>query len=230
VTRAARRGIIASVVPAYAVARLSCALIVAACGNPSSTTDARVGGDVPLDVPVHVDDGTPTRISCVSSFGNELTNNFGRLDGFLVAIVPVSASGCNGDSDHVHLQVKMEGEIYDVAVNVGTKGGSDVGTTTRDIWLPTTWQEGWHTGVGINYVSMGVHSTDLPPRPSTQNASELTASLANVNHISIFATGYGPEGVHLVHRNFGGRDGLIITDPLSAPVRARMFAFSNEPF
>jgi hypothetical protein len=218
------------VVPASTFAPLSCALILAACGTSASTIDAPGSGDVPLDVPVHVDDGTPTRMSCVNSFGGELTQNFGRLDGFLVAIVPVGASGCNGDSDHLHLQIRMHGAIYDVAVNVGTKGASDVGTTTRELWLADSWEEGWHTGLGINYVAMGVHSTDMPPRPSTQNASDITADLASANHISIFGTGYGPDGVHLVHRNFSSHDGLIVTEPLSAPVHARMVAFSNQTF
>jgi hypothetical protein len=211
------------------LAPMSCALFLAACGNSSSTADAPVG-DVPLDVPVQVEDGTPMRMPCVNSLGSELTANFGRLDGFLVAVVPVSASGCNGDSEHVHLQIKMQGAIYDVAVNVGTKGGSDVGTTTREVWLADTWEEGWHTGKSINYVTMGLHSSDMPPRPSTQNASDLTADLANANHISIYGTGYGADGLHLVHRHFSSHDGLIITQPLSAPVHARMFAFSNQTF
>jgi len=179
---------------------------------------------------MHVEDGTPTRMPCVSSFGNELTQSFGRLDGFLVAIVPVGANNCNGDSDHVHLQVRMQGEIYDVAVNVGTQGASDAGMAVRDVWLSMSWEEGWHTGVGLDYASLGVHSTDLPLKPSAQNASELTSSLASVNHISIYATGYGPDGVHLVHRGFGGRDGLIITDAPSSPGKARMFRVSDQTF
>lgn len=209
-----------------------CALVAVGCGGSSSTTDAPgTGGDVlTLDVPVHVDDGAPTRVACTNTFGSELTTQFGRLDGFLVAIVPVGSGGCNGDSDHIHLQVKMHGAIYDVAVNVGTSGATDAGTTTRDVWLGTAWEEGWHTGTSINYTSMGVHSTDITPKLSSQNASEVTSDLANVNHISVFATAYGPDGVHLVHRNSGGHDGLIVTDALSAPVHARMFAFSNQTF
>jgi hypothetical protein len=207
------------------------AISVAACGSSSSMPDdAAVDVNVGPDAVIHVDDGAPTRVACINPNGTEITQNFGRLDGFLVAIVPAGASNCNGDSDHVHLQVKVHGKIYDAAVNVGTQGASDAGMLTKDVWLGTTWEEGWHTGVAIDYIAMGVHSNDVPIKPSSQNASELINSLSTANHISIFGTGYGSDGVHLIHRNFGGRDGLVITDPLSAPVKARLFNFSNQTF
>jgi hypothetical protein len=98
------------------------------------------------------------------------------------------------------------------------------------VWLGDAWNEGWHTGTSINYVAMGVHSTDLTPQPSAQNSSEVTTDLASANHISIFGTAYGPDGMHLVHRNLGRNDGLIVTEPLSAPAHARMFAFSDQTF
>jgi hypothetical protein len=46
----------------------------------------------------------------------------------------------------------------------------------------------------------------------------------------VFATGYGPDGAHLVHRNGNGRDGLVVTQPLSRPAHVRMFSFSSQTF
>ena len=100
---------------------------------------------------------------------------------------------------------------------------------TRDFtFLP--WAEGWHTGVSEDYVARGVHSSDLTSQTRAQIASTLTTEIATVNHISIFAVGYGPDGAHLMHRNGSGRDGLIVTEPLSRPSHARMFAFSDQTF
>jgi hypothetical protein len=67
---------------------------------------------------------------------------------------------------------------------------------------------------------------------STQAAlvNALMADLATVNHISIYATGYGPDGVHLVHRNGSGHDGLIVTRPLSAAAHLRLFSFTGQVF
>src|SRR5690349_19176230 len=105
-----------------------------------------------------VDDGTPMRMQCTSQFGNALSTTFGRLDGYLVAIVPPGGGPCNADSGHVHLQVKVNGAVYDIAVDVGSGSMQDVHTTTRDIALAPAWSEGWHTGIPNSYVSMGVHS------------------------------------------------------------------------
>jgi hypothetical protein len=51
-----------------------------------------------------------------------------------------------------------------------------------------------------------------------------------VNHISVFGTGYGPDGAHLIHRNGQGHDGLLVTQPLSTPAHARLFSFTTQAF
>lgn len=171
------------------------------------------------------------RQACTGQFGSALSTSYGRLDGYLVAIVPPGNGGCNADADHVHLQVKMNGAIYDVAVNVGSSAQDDVHTTTKELDLPV-WSEGWHTGATVleDYVSLGVHSTAIPLGTHTQNVADLMADLANANHISVYGTGYGPNGSHLIHRNGGGHDGLVITEPLSVPAHARLFSFSSQTF
>ncbi|MCX5744839.1 MAG: hypothetical protein NT062_20315 [Proteobacteria bacterium] len=197
-------------------------------GNSPGVPDARAV-DAPIDAVVNADDGTPMRLPCTGQFGTALSTVYGRLDGILVAIVQPGNGGCNADPDHLHLQLKVNGAIYDVAVNVGTTAVPDVHTTTRELWLPT-WSEGWHPGVHEDYPSLGVHAADIPLGTPTQVASAITADLATANHISVFATGYGADGVHLVHRTNGSRDGMIVTRPLSSPAHARLFSFSTQTF
>lgn len=210
---------------------------LAACGGGgSSSIDAAIDAP-PNDGRVHVDDGTPTRMPCTSSFGNKLTSSptFGRLDGYLVAIVPPGGSACNADSDHVHLQVRMSGAIYDIAIDAtnGVTHIDDVHTVTMDRAMPVNtlpWAEGWHTGLLVDYISMGVHSTDIPLMTKAEIVSALQTDLASANHISIYATTYGSDGAHLVHRNSGGHDGVIVTEPLSTPSHVRLFSFSDQTF
>jgi hypothetical protein len=191
--------------------------------------DVTGGGDRSLPGPdaisQMVDDGTPTRQACTNNYGSALSRSFGRLDGFLMSIVPVGQHDCNGDSSHLHLQIQAQGGIYDVAVNL------DVEFTERDLALPDgPWQEGWHTGIGLDYVQLGLHSGDFTAISPSALADKLTAELAQANHISVFATGYGPTGVHDVHRNGGGRDGAIVIQPLSRPAHLLFFHFTDQSF
>jgi len=210
------------------------AMLVACRGADDPLVDAppTSHGDAPHDGDTHVDDGLPTRHACTSSFGDALSPTFGRLDGYLVAIVPPSNGACNADQNHVHLQIQMNGAVYDVAVNVGEESGTqDVHSTTLDHAMPgPPWSEGWHTGVLVDYVALGMHATDIPLQTASALAAQVTSDLTTANHISVFATGYGSDGVHLVHRNGHGTDGLIITEPLSTPSHARLFSFTDQAF
>ena len=178
-------------------------------------------------------DGTPTRMACTNNFGNALSTQFGRLDGFLVAIVQPGGGPCNADSDHVHLQVQMNGAVYDVAVDVASSSGpNDVHTLARDgALVGGGWAEGWHTLESLDYATtLGVHSADLALETPQQLASDITSDLATANHVSIFTTGYGPDGGHLVHREGGSHDGMIVTDPLADTTHQRLFSFSDQSF
>jgi hypothetical protein len=178
-----------------------------------------------------VDDGVPSRQACTSNFGSALDTQFGRLDGFLVAIVPPGHRGCNGDSSHLHLQVSVQGSVYDVAVNIGSTPG-DVETLERDLPLPDgAWSEGWHPGLHLDYPQLGLRSTDFTPTSSPAAlAQHLSDELASVNHISVFATGYGPDGIHDVHYKGSGHDGAIAIRPLSSPAHLLLFHFSDQTF
>jgi hypothetical protein len=197
--------------------------------------------DSPALVPdgISVGDGTPTRQACTSNFGTGLSNDptFGRLDGFLVAIVPPGGmQSCNDDDSHVHLQVRMNNAIYDIAIDVtdASSGVDDVHSGTQELGMPggMAWTEGWHTGTTLlsDYVSLGVHSTDLPLFAKADLVSTLQTDLATANHVSVYTTSYGDNGGHLVHRNGSGHDGLLVTEPLSSPSHIRFFSFTDQTY
>jgi hypothetical protein len=187
-------------------------------GAGTSAPDGGAGGAV--------DDGTPVRQACTENLGHALTATYGRLDGYLVAIVPMGQHTCNGDSTHVHLQVRMNGAVYDVAVN------TDVLYTERDAPLPDgAWSEGWHTNVSLDYAkNFALHSAVFTTTTPADLQQKLETELAQANHISIFATGYGPDGVHDVHRHGYAQDGAIAIDPLSPNAHLLMFCFADQGF
>jgi len=180
------------------------------------------GASPTVDADPSVGDGTPVRNACTSKLGQGLTKTFGRLDGTIVSIVPTSQTSCNGDSTHVHLQVLMQGAVYDVAVNV-----DGLMAETSHAMVQGAWAEGWHSPANLDYpADLSEHS----PAFATTNASALEQKLASVNHVSIFATGYGPDGAHLVHRNGGGHDGAVVLWPLSDSPDFLVFRFSTQSF
>ncbi|HWL88221.1 MAG TPA: lamin tail domain-containing protein [Polyangiaceae bacterium] len=179
-------------------------------------------------------DGTPTRQQCTGNFGAALSTSFARLDGFLVSIIqPGQGSSCNGDANHVHLQVLMKGGIYDVAVNVDSNQGTP-NVNFEKLSAPLAdgaWSEGWHTADSFDYVNtLGAHSGDFPSFTPSQLAQEVTNDLATVNHISVFMTGYSGAGGHLIHRNATNQDGAIVTQPLSSNPQYLLFHFANQTF
>jgi hypothetical protein len=192
-------------------------------GGSSSGGDSGSGG---FDAQPAPGDGTPQRVTCTSSLGNALSTVHGRIDGRLVALVPTTQKGCNSDSTHLHLQIAMNGSTYDVAVNL------DALTDELDAPLPDgPWAEGWHSTMALDYVTnLGLHAGTFTAGTVDGIQQHLVAALANVNHISIFATGYGPDGAHLVHRQGGGRDGAIFIDPLSPTAHGFVFHFNTQTF
>lgn len=231
--------------------RLSCLLLAtlaAACGGGATTEHATSsagagsggasslstggggGGGELVDAgepdAAPVDDGAPTRVACTGNFGNALDTNHGRLDGFLVSIVPTGLHSCNGDSGHVHLQVQVKGAIYDVAIN------TDVLFTEGDYPIVGgPWAEGWHANATLDYVqNVGVHAAGFKTLSAGAVIQTVEAAVANANHVAIFATGYGPTGAHDVHRRGYFEDGAILIDPLSPKPHWLLFRFSTQSF
>jgi len=179
-------------------------------------------------------DGTPTRLPCVSSFGSAMTAVYGRLDGILVAIVdPNTTSACRGDDNHIHLQIRVNGNIEDIAVNnASTSGSPNVDFRTVNAALRGgAWSEGWHPGQTLDYANnLGVSSTSFTERTPAQIVSLVDAALANANHVSIFTTGFDATGGHLIHRNPTNHDGAIVINPLSANPQYLLFHFVTQSF
>ncbi len=194
----------------------------ASSSDAGGTTKDAAGGST-FDAANDPADGPPTRKACTSAFGGALSAVHGRMDGVLVAIVPPSAHMCNADSTHVHLQVLVSNAVYDVAVNV-----DGLAADVSHAMVDGPWLEGWHTTSDLlDYpTTLGVHSGVF----ATTNAQSLMNALANVNHISVFATGYGATGVHLVHRKGNGNDGAIVANPLGAEPHFFVFRFSTDSF
>lgn len=192
---------------------------------PSSSPSASSSTPSPSPPPTSSTDGTATRATCTSSFGNALSASFGRLDGYVYAIVPTGTRDCNADGSHLHLQVKSDGAVYDVAVNLDALQAE----TTHAM---SAWSEGWHAGAeSLDYpTDLALHANAFAAKSSSAARSDLEAALASANHISIFATGYGPNGAHLVHRQGGGHDGAIVIDPLSSAPRVIAFRFDKDAF
>ena len=181
----------------------------------------------PPTYPPDPGDGTTTRIACTNKLGSGLTTSFGRLDGTIVSIVPPKQHNCNGDSTHIHLQVLASGGTYDIAVNV------DALFAEKDApLLNEPWAEGWHTtGEKLDYPSMlSLHSTAFAAPTIAELTTTLEAELAAVNHISVFATGYGVDGAHLVHRNGASNDGALVLHPIGAQPHYLLFNFTGQTF
>jgi hypothetical protein len=197
-------------------------------GTPDALVfvDATPGPDA-ADLP----DGPPTRRACTNDLGNALDEVHGRLDGILVSIVEPGFGDCNADQGHVHLQVEMNGATYDVAVNVDDP--ENVRYLARDLPLGgPAWTEGWHTGEDglLDYPAMGVHAGDFASVPRDQLTAAIDAELADANHVSIYMTGYGPDGGHNIHRRSTFLDGAIVIRPLSAHPRLLLFHFDDQDF
>ena len=197
--------------------------------DASPPLDAQTGDDSATDGATAIDsgDGTPTRQACTGDFGAALNTEFGRLDGYIVSIVYVgqSAMTCNGDDSHVHLQVMMGGSIYDVAINV------DGMSYAMDMPLPApAWSEAWHDGLSNDYPSLGVHSTEFTMLGIPTTAANVEGALANANHISVYGTGYGPDGMHDTHYEGHMNDGMVVIDPQSPASHVLFFDFTGDTF
>lgn len=195
-------------------------------GTDAGVPDAPSGGST--------GDGTPTRQACTGSFGSQMTTVFGRLDGFLVAIVPINGSStCRGDDNHLHLQIRVNGQIQDIAVNTASTSGSpDVDFLQFNAPLKGgAWSEGWHTGQSFDYAtSLGVHSGDFTERTPTTLPGIVTSALANANHVSIFTTGFNGTGGDLIHREGSNHDGAIVINPTTSNPSYLLFHFTDQSF
>jgi hypothetical protein len=233
---------------------LSVVTFASACGSSSpardTSPDAAVvdSGRAPLpqrdasrDIEVEAaaeagpPDGPPSYTSACTPLsqqtGTAVNSTHGRLDGYLSFVVPQGGEkACNGDDSHVHLQVRVNGIIYDVAVDIGTFTG-DSNLYEANMPIPGgPWSEGWHD-LGLSYPQLGLHSTQFTPEDPATLGQKIQSELAGVNHVSIFGDGYMQgNGCHDVHYENGTQDGALIIEPLSPQAHIMFFRFSTQTF
>jgi hypothetical protein len=180
-------------------------------------------------------DGPATRTSSCTPLsaqnGTAINTNYGRLDGTLSYVLPQGGpSSCNGDDSHVHLQVEVSGNVYDVAVDIGSSP-DDVALYQEDLPLPGgPWAEGWHGTDTLTYSALGIHSGQFTAADPAALSAMLVTELAQANHISIFGMGYNTDnGCHDVHYEKGS-DGALFLDPLSPQAHGLFFRFKQDSF
>ncbi len=181
--------------------------------------------------------GDAPRLSCTSSFGSSITVGSGRLDGTLVSIVMPNFNGCRGDDNHVHLQVDVNGDVYDVAINTSSEFNDEdprVGIASAPLEaLPgDAWSEGWHAGEVASYgFHLGVPSDQFVPLESDALADEVVNALRTAGQISVFMVGFDDgTGGHKVHKNSNGTDGLIVINPDGGSPTGIGFRFQDQFF
>ena len=204
--------------------RVACVLLIA-CGGGSAMPDAVVT------------DGTPAKaVDCAASFGAELTDSFGRLDGTLLAVIPPNYQGCaQPNSTHAVVQVKVGGAAYRMVVNVlSTSNQPMVYLGEVDAALAGgAWADGWHPGFQLDYVTtLGVTKSQFTLADEATAAARVYDNLELGQHVSIFATSSGPpraDSAHIIHRNATNADGAIVLHPETAP-HYLLTAFDEQSF
>jgi hypothetical protein len=176
---------------------------------------------------------------CASTFGNVLTNAHGRVDGTLVAIVEPGNLRCVApNNDHVIVQVRFNGAVYRMVVNVlSSSADHDI----RFRMLPhalvgPAFAEGWHPGVALDYVTdFGVHTSDtqwaaLPLLAATARISDALTIGAPISVYATSSGGINSSSTHLVHRQGAGVDGAIVVDPAGVNPQFMLFHFPTQTF
>jgi hypothetical protein len=213
---------------------LCSALLVAACGSsPSSST---LTPDVAADGATPQGDAYAGAAGCASTFGAALTNAFGRLDGTVLAVLPPGNTTCAApNSTHVVIEVMMGGAAYRMVTNV-LSTSADPRVFLDEVDAPLAggpWQEGWHPGVQLDYVTtLHVASTAFAAASQADAVGRIEREVVVGAHVSVFATSAGgttADSAHLIHRNLASADGAIVLTPDTAP-RYLLTRFSEQTF
>lgn len=172
-----------------------------------------------------------------SELGTELTSSFGRADGVVTAIVGPTVTTCAlPNSDHVVVQMKMNGAIYRMVVNVASTRGTDLRVRFATIdhgAVDPTWSEGWHTDASFDYATtLGVHSADpaFAPYEMLPLAEKIEGVIDIGKPISVYAWSSGGASAHKVHRNGSNSDGAIVIDPAGPKPKWMLFHFAGQTF
>jgi hypothetical protein len=201
--------------------------------DASADGAVEIDASVETDANVEIDAGPPN--PCADTFGTELTQKFGRIDGTLFAIVKPEDQECTRpNSAHVNLEVMMHGAVYRMLINVESDQTQDarVRFFATDATLPESpWEEGWHTtGTPIDYgQTFGVHSTSFTPYVKADLVKLILSEVKIGDKLAIYATGFGEDGGHNIHRNGANNDGAVIVNP-DGKARVLLFHFEGQTF
>lgn len=202
-------------------------LALAACGDGGAKGSADLLAPSP-DL-VYVDKAK----GCVDTFGSALTDSFGRIDGTLVAVVQPSDKQCTMfNSDHLVLEIEMQGAVYRAVVNVISDRAGDqrVRFKEQDAPLAVPFAEGWHTDVTLDYpTDLDAHNYTFEPYEMQPLIDKITALLTIGQPISVFTISSGGSSSHLVHRNRTNADGAIVINPTTSPHYV-LLAFETQSF
>ncbi|MHB8878210.1 MAG: hypothetical protein ACYC8T_31325, partial [Myxococcaceae bacterium] len=188
-------------------------------------------------------DGGSKAALCASTFGSALTAAFGRLDGRILAVVGPTDTQCTlPNSDHLVVQVLMQGAVYRVVVSILSDGrnGTDTRLRYAEVHRPLSggpWAEGWHPGASLDYPgTLGMHSDGgFTAVAMTELAAKVTDKLVIGARLSAFSTSAGgtrASSSHLVHRNYPppDSDGALVVDPDSADPLHLLFFYDGASF
>lgn len=226
---------------------LLASFILMGCGGPvvlpvdsgTPIEDAGVDAGTPDAGPVDAGVDAGKAANCASTFGSGLSAAFGRFDGVVTAVVTPADTQCAlPNNDHVVVQVKTDGGVFRMVVNVLSSFG-DPNVRFAAITAPLqggAWAEGWHPGLSLDYpTNLGLHSADggFTPIPMAMLVQRVSDEITIGQKISVFSESSGgmySDSTHKIHRNGSGRDGALILDPDGAMPKWLLFHFANQSF
>lgn len=192
--------------------------------SSSASGTGGAGGGAPID----------KAKDCASTFGDALTDSFGRVDGTVLAVVKPTDTQCPlPNDDHVVLQVTMNGAVYRMVINVLSNGNDpDVRFLELDhAMVGAPWSEGWHTDAQLDYAGdLGLHSgVGFTGVPMAALSDRIADDIQLGDKVSVFCTSSGGASSHLIHRNGQKHDGAIVLHPDTNP-KWLVFHFANQAF
>lgn len=183
------------------------------------------------------DSGGSKAAACTGTFGSALTNSFGRADGTVLAVVTPADQQCpRPNSDHVVLEITMDGKAYRMVINVQSDFAGDIRVRMGEVShaLPApAWQEGWHTGVALDYANtLGAHSTSgFTPYDLQALVGKISDALTIGDKVSVYSWSSGGDSAHKVHRNAEpSSDGAIVTGANGPTPKFLLFHFDQQTF
>jgi hypothetical protein len=202
--------------------------------DASTATSSDAAPDAAIDATANPDKAA----TCASTFGNALTDAFGRVDGTVEAVLKPAHATCEQPNrTHLILQVRMQGAVYRMVVNVAST------KTNPNIWFkallhplpPPAWQEGWHPGLTLDYAKdLDAHKGDLVETTTAELVDKVYNALELGSTVSVYSSSSGgakADSAHLIHRTGkNNTDGAIVLNPNSSAPTFLLFSFEEQTF